>query len=252
MSGTTGMGVALVTGGGRGIGAAVARRLAGAGYDVGINYRRDEAAANAVLEDIVAGGGRGFLVSADVADEASVASMFAAVDARGVLAALVNNAGIIMAQTTFDAVSLERMQRVFAVNVFGAMLCAREAVKRMSRRFGGAGGAIVNVSSAAARWGSPGEYIDYAASKGAIDTFTRGLAVEEAPHGVRVNAVRPGIIETEIHADGGEPGRVARLGPTLPMRRGGTADEVAAAVAWLISDEASYVTGAFIDAAGGR
>lgn len=246
-------GIALVTGGGRGIGAACARRLARAGYDVGINYRRDADAAAALCADIEDAGGSAFLVTADVADEDQVLAMFRAVDARPApLTALVNNAGILDRQTTFDAISAARMRRIFEVNVIGAMLCAREAVRRMSRRFGGHGGAIVNVSSAAARWGSPGEYVDYAASKGAIDTFTRGLAVEEAPHGVRVNAVRPGIIDTGIHADGGEPGRVARLGATLPMGRGGSADEIAAAVAWLLGEDASYVTGAFIDAAGGR
>ncbi len=247
-----GRGIALVTGGGRGIGAATALRLAATGFDVAVNYRRDADAANAVLEAIAEAGGRGFAVPGDIADEAAVRDVFARIDERGRLGALVNNAAILFEQTTFDAISTERMRRVFEVNVIGAMACAREAVKRMSRRFGGAGGAIVNVSSAAARWGSPNEYVDYAATKGAIDTFTRGLAVEEAPHGVRVNAVRPGIIETDMHADGGEPGRVARIGPTLPMGRGGTADEVAAAICWLLGDDASYVTGAFIDCAGGR
>lgn len=245
-------GIALVTGGGRGIGAATAKRLAAAGYDVAVNYRRDGDAAGAVLEAIADAGGRGFAVPGDIADEDALRDVFARVDARGRLAALVNNAAILFPQTTLDGISTERMRRVFEVNVVGAMACAREAVQRMSRRFGGAGGAIVNVSSAAARWGSPNEYVDYAATKGAIDTFTRGLAVEEAPFGVRVNAVRPGIIETDMHADGGEPGRVARIGPSLPMGRGGTADEVAAAIGWLLSDEASYVTGAFIDCAGGR
>jgi NAD(P)-dependent dehydrogenase (short-subunit alcohol dehydrogenase family) len=179
--------------------------------------------------------------------------MFAAVDARpGALRALVNNAGILFPQTTLDGISAERMSRTLAVNVVGTMLCAREAVARMSRRFGGEGGAIVNVSSAASRIGSPGEYVDYAASKGAVDSFTLGLAREQAPHGVRVNAVRPGIVDTGIHTDGGEPDRVKRVGPGLPMRRAGAPIEIARAIAWLVSDEASYVTGTLMDVAGGR
>ena len=245
--------VALVTGASRGIGAETAKLLAAAGYDVGINYRRDAEGAQAVQAEIVAAGGSAWTCRADVASEDEVKDMFAAVDARGgPLKALVNNAAVLFPQTTVDGIGADRMRSVFEVNVVGAMVCAREAVMRMSARFGGAGGAIVNVSSVAARLGAPGEYVDYAASKGAIDTFTRGLASEEAPHGVRVNVVRPGIIDTGMHADGGEPGRLARLAPSLPMRRGGTAEEVARAITWLISDEASYVTGACLDVTGGR
>jgi NAD(P)-dependent dehydrogenase (short-subunit alcohol dehydrogenase family) len=245
--------IALVTGGARGIGAETARLLASNGHDVGINYRRDHHAAHSLLDEITAAGGSAFLVQGDVSKEDSVLEIFNTLDQRGgTLMALVNNAGILFPQTTFDSISVERMQAVFAVNVIGAMLCARESIRRMSRRFGGQGGAIVNVSSVASRYGAPGEYVDYAASKGAIDTLTIGLSTEEAPHGVRVNAVRPGIIDTDIHADGGEPGRVARVGATLPMRRGGTAMEVAQVIAWLLGDEASYVTGALVDVAGGR
>lgn len=245
--------VALVTGGGRGIGRATAVRLARAGYDVCINCRGDIDAARETLAMIEAAGCSGWVVTADVSDEAAVLSMFAGIDARGgPLGALVNNAGVLFAQSTLTEMSAARMQRVFAVNVIGSLLCAREAVRRMSTRRGGGGGVVINVSSAAARLGSPDEYIDYAASKGAIDTFTLGLAKEEGPYGIRVNAVRPGLIETTIHADGGEPERVARLAPDVPMRRGGSAEEVAATIAWLISDEASYVNGALLDVTGGR
>ncbi|KAA3625863.1 MAG: SDR family NAD(P)-dependent oxidoreductase [Proteobacteria bacterium] len=245
--------MALVTGGSRGIGKATSVLLGRAGFDVCINYRRGHDTAAEALRAVEADGGRGWLFQADVSQESEVLSMFEAIDARdGPLRALVNNAGVLDSQTSLTGITVERINRVFATNVVGAMVCAREAVRRMSGRFGGAGGAIVNVSSVASRYGAPHEYVDYAASKGAIDTFTLGLAVEEAPHGIRVNAVRPGIIDTDIHADGGEPGRVERLSRSLPMQRGGTAEEVAAAIVWLLSDEASYVNGTLLDVAGAR
>ena len=240
--------VILVTGASRGIGAATALRLARAGHAVAVNYARDAAAAASVVEAIRGEGGDAVALQADVADEAEVLRLFEAIDRRwGRLTGLVNNAGVVDAATRVEAVTLARLQRLFAVNVFGSFLCAREALKRM-----GAGGAIVNVSSVAARLGSPGEYVDYASAKAAIDTFTRGLALEVAARGIRVNAVRPGIVETEIHASGGQPDRVARLGPQVPMQRAGTADEIAAAIAWLLSDEASYCSGAILDVSGGR
>ena len=240
--------VTLVTGASRGIGAATALRLARAGHAVAVNYARDAAAAASVVEAIRGEGGDAVALQADVADEAEVLRLFEAIDRRwGHLTGLVNNAGVVDAATRVEAVTLARLQRLFAVNVFGSFLCAREALKRM-----GAGGAIVNVSSVAARLGSPGEYVDYASAKAAIDTFTRGLALEVAARGIRVNAVRPGIVETEIHASGGQPDRVARLGPQVPMQRAGTADEIAAAIAWLLSDEASYCSGAILDVSGGR
>ena len=240
--------VTLVTGASRGIGAATALRLARAGHAVAVNYARDAAAAASVVESIRGEGGDAVALQADVADEAEVLRLFEAIDRRwGHLTGLVNNAGVVDAATRVEAVTLARLQRLFAVNVFGSFLCAREALKRM-----GAGGAIVNVSSVAARLGSPGEYVDYASAKAAIDTFTRGLALEVAARGIRVNAVRPGIVETEIHASGGQPDRVARLGPQVPMQRAGTADEIAAAIAWLLSDEASYCSGAILDVSGGR
>ncbi|HEX7383106.1 MAG TPA: SDR family oxidoreductase [Burkholderiaceae bacterium] len=240
--------VTLVTGASRGIGAATALRLARAGHAVAVNYARDAAAAASVVEAIRGEGGDAVALQADVADEAEVLRLFEAIDRRwGRLTGLVNNAGVVDAATRVEAVTLARLQRLFAVNVFGSFLCAREALKRM-----GAGGAIVNVSSVAARLGSPGEYVDYASAKAAIDTFTRGLALEVAARGIRVNAVRPGIVETEIHASGGQPDRVARLGPQVPMQRAGTADEIAAAIAWLLSDEASYCSGAILDVSGGR
>ncbi len=243
----------IVTGGGRGIGAATAVLAAGRGYAVCVNYKRNEEAASAVVASIASAGGRAIAVQADVASEPDVMRLFAAVDAElGPLDALVNNAGILERQTRVDAIDAARLTRIFATNVTGAFLCAREAVRRMSTARGGRGGAIVNVSSRAAQLGAPGEYVDYAASKAALDTLTMGLAREVAAEGVRVNGVRAGIIETGIHADGGEPGRVARLGPTLPMKRGGTAMEVARAILWLASDEASYSTASFIDVAGGR
>jgi NAD(P)-dependent dehydrogenase (short-subunit alcohol dehydrogenase family) len=243
----------IVTGGSRGIGAATARLAAQRGYAVCINYQRNEAAAQAVVAEIEGAGGEAFAVSGDVAVETDVLQLFGAVDQRyGRLDGLVNNAGILEHHMRVDQMSLGRMQRVLATNVIGSFLCAREAVKRMSTRHGGRGGAIVNVSSMAARLGSPNEYVDYAASKGAIDAMTIGLAREVAAEGIRVNAVRPGVIYTDIHASGGEPGRVDRIKGAVPMQRGGSADEVARAILWLLSDEASYSTGAFIDVSGGR
>jgi NAD(P)-dependent dehydrogenase (short-subunit alcohol dehydrogenase family) len=245
--------ILLVTGGSRGIGAATARLAAARGYAVCLSYRSNAAAAGTVVADIERAGGDAFAVQADVASEADVLRLFAAADARpGRLAVLVNNAGILERQTTLLEMEAARWQRVLATNVTGSFLCAREAVRRMSTKFGGAGGAIVNVSSMAAKLGSPGEYVDYAASKGAIDAMTIGLAREVAAEGIRVNAVRPGVIYTDIHASGGEPGRVDRVKGSVPMQRGGTAGEVARAILWLASDEASYSTGTFIDVSGGR
>jgi NAD(P)-dependent dehydrogenase (short-subunit alcohol dehydrogenase family) len=243
----------LVTGGSRGIGAETARLAAQRGYAVCVNFRSNRAAADAVVHDIESAGGKAFAVGADVSAEAEVLRLFDAVDARlGRLTALVNNAGILEPQSRVDQIDAARLGRIFATNVTGAFLCAREAVKRMSTARGGAGGAIVNVSSRAAQLGAPGEYVDYAASKAALETLTIGLAREVAGEGIRVNGVRPGIIYSDIHASGGEPGRVDRLGPQLPMKRGGEAIEVARAILWLLSDEASYSTGTFIDVAGGR
>ena len=243
----------IVTGGGRGIGAATARLAAARGYAVCVNYKKNQAAAEAVVGAIKAAGGTALAVGADVAVEKEVERLFDTVDAAlGPLAALVNNASVLETQTRVEHLDAARIDRVFATNVRGAFLCAREAVLRLSTRHGGSGGGIVNVSSRAAQLGAPGEYVDYAASKAALDALTIGLAREVAGEGIRVNGVRAGIIYTEIHADGGEPGRVDRLGPTLPMQRGGDAIEVARAILWLLSDEASYSTGAFIDVAGGR
>jgi NAD(P)-dependent dehydrogenase (short-subunit alcohol dehydrogenase family) len=245
--------VLIVTGGGRGIGAATARLAAERGYAVCVNYRKNQSAAEAVVAGIQAAGGTALAVGADVAVEDAVVRLFETVDAAlGPLTALVNNAGILEKQTRVEQINAARIDRVFGTNVRGAFLCAREAVRRMSTRHGGAGGAIVNVSSRAAQLGAPGEYVDYAASKAALDALTIGLAREVAGEGIRVNGVRAGIIYTEIHADGGEPGRVDRLGPTLPMQRGGEAIEVARAILWLLSDDASYSTASFIDVAGGR
>jgi NAD(P)-dependent dehydrogenase (short-subunit alcohol dehydrogenase family) len=245
--------VAIVTGGSRGIGAATARLLAFRGYAVCVNYRANLVAADAVVAAIREEGGTALAVQADVAVEADVVRLFAACDAEfGRLDALVNNAGTLEKQGRVDVMDASRLHRVFAANVVGSFLCAREAVRRMSTRWGGAGGAIVNLSSVAASTGSPGEYVDYAAAKGAIDTFTRGLAQEVALEGIRVNAVRPGFIYTDIHASGGEPNRVDRVKAFVPMRRGGTAEEVAQAIVWLLSDDASFTTGALLDVAGGR
>ncbi len=245
--------VLIVTGGSRGIGAATARLAAQRGFAVAVNYLRNEAAAAAVVREIVAAGSTALAVRADVAVEADVVGLFETVDrSLGRLTALVNNAGVLETQMRVDTMDAARLSRVFATNVTGSFLCAREAVRRMSTRHGGAGGAIVNVSSGASRLGSPGEYVDYAASKGAIDTLTIGLAREVAEEGIRVNAVRPGFIYTDIHAAGGEPGRVDRVKAFVPMQRGGTAEEVARAILWLLSDEASYTTGAFIDVTGGK
>ena len=245
--------VLIVTGGGRGIGAATAKLAAERGYAVCVNYKKNHAAAEAVVAGIQAAGGTALAVRADVAAEDEVVRLFETVDAAlGTVAALVNNAGILETQTRVEQIDAARIDRVFGTNVRGAFLCAREAVRRMSTAHGGAGGGIVNVSSRAAQLGAPGEYVDYAASKAALDALTIGLAREVAAEGIRVNGVRAGIIDTGIHADGGEPGRVDRLGPTLPMRRGGDAIEVARAILWLLSEEASYSTASFIDVAGGR
>lgn len=243
----------LITGGGRGIGAATARLAAQQGWAVAVNYARDSLAADTVVRAIRAEGGSAISVRADVANEAEVLRMFATVDAKfGPIAGLVNNAGVVDTTARLDEMDWARWRRMFDTNVLGSLLCAREAVRRMSTRHGGAGGSIVNLSSAASRLGSGGQYVDYAASKGAIDTFTLGLAREVAAEGVRVNAVRPGLIDTTIHASGGLPQRVRDLAPTVPMQRGGSADEVAQAIVWLLSDAASYTTGALIDVSGGR
>jgi NAD(P)-dependent dehydrogenase (short-subunit alcohol dehydrogenase family) len=245
--------IALITGGSRGIGAATARLAAQRGHAVCVNYRRDEPAAAEIVDEITRGGGRAIAVGADVASASDVAMLFAEVDrALGTITALVNNAGILERQMRLDEMTADRLQRVFSVNIVGAFLCAREAVRRMSTKHGGAGGSIVNVSSGASRLGSPAEYIDYAASKGALDTMTIGLSKEVAAEGIRVNAVRPGFIYTDIHASGGEPGRVDRLKSMVPMGRGGNPDEVAQAILWLLSEEASYSTGTFIDVTGGK
>lgn len=245
--------VLLVTGGGRGIGAATARLAAQQGWAVAVNYTANSLAADEVVRAIRAGGGRAMSVQADVADEAQVLAMFARVDAQlGRLHGLVNNAGVVDVSARVDEMGVARWRRMFDINVIGSMLCAREAVRRMSTRHGGEGGAIVNVSSAASRLGSPGQYVDYAAAKGAIDAFTIGLAKEVAAEGIRVNAVRPGLIETEIHASGGLPDRVRDLQHLVPMQRGGQADEVAQAIVWLLSDAASYTTMSLLDVSGGR
>jgi NAD(P)-dependent dehydrogenase (short-subunit alcohol dehydrogenase family) len=245
--------VLVVTGGSRGIGAATALLAAERGYAVCVNYRTNRTAADEVVAKILAAGGQALAVGADVASESDVVRLFETVDTQmGTLAGLVNNAGVLETQTRVEQLDAARIDRVFATNVRGAFICAREAVRRLSTRHGGSGGAIVNVSSRAAQLGSPGEYVDYAASKAALDAITIGLAREVAAEGIRVNSVRPGIIYTDIHADGGEPDRVDRLGPTLPMQRGGLAIEVARAIVWLLSEEASYSTGSFIDVSGGR
>ena len=245
--------ILLVTGGSRGIGAAISRLAAARGWDVAINYARDATAADAVAQDVRTLGRRAITLQADVADEAQVQSMFARLDRDfGPLAGLANNAGVVDQGARFVEMEAARLQRMFAINVFGTMHCCRQAVQRMSTRLGGAGGAIVNLSSVAAVLGSPGLYVDYASAKGAIDSFTIGLAKEVAAEGIRVNAVRPGLIETEIHASGGLPDRVRDLQHLVPMQRGGTALEVAQAIVWLLSDAASYTTMSLLDVSGGR
>jgi NAD(P)-dependent dehydrogenase (short-subunit alcohol dehydrogenase family) len=245
--------VIIVTGGSRGIGAATALLAAQRGYAVCVNYVSNREAAESLAGKIRAAGGRAITVAGDVSKEEDVLRLFTTTDQElGRVTALVNNAGILEHQSRLEAMSAERITRVLIANVTGSLLCAREAVKRMSTRHGGQGGAIVNLSSMAAKLGGPGEYVDYAASKGAIDAFTIGLAKEVAAEGIRVNAVRPGLIYTDIHASGGEAGRVDRLKDAVPMKRGGTAEEVAHAILWLLSDESSYATGTFIDVSGGR
>lgn len=245
--------VMLITGASRGIGAATARLAAGQGYRVVINYQRNREAAETLVESTVTAGGEALAVQADVADEAQVRRLFAEIDAHfGRLDVLVNNAGMLEQQMRLERMSLERWQRVFATNVYGSFLCSREAIARRSTRQGGRGGVIVNVSSIAARLGAPEEYIDYAAAKGAVDSMTVGLAKELAGDGIRVNAVRPGVIDTEIHASGGEPQRVARVAASIPLGRGGQAEEVAEAILWLASEQASYTTGSLLDVSGGR
>ena len=243
----------LITGGSRGIGAATALLAAQQGYAVAVNYTANEGAADEVVRQIRAHGGYAITVQADVSVEAQVLAMFDQIDAGlGRLTALVNNAGVLDVAARVDEMSVARLRRMFDINVLGSFLCAREAVLRMSTRHGGAGGAIVNVSSVAARLGGAGQYVDYAASKGAIDTFTVGLAKEVAAEGIRVNAVRPGIIETDIHASGGQPERARQMAPLVPMQRAGSALEVAQAIVWLLSEDASYTTGSLLDVAGGR
>ena len=245
--------ITLITGASRGIGAACAHRLAAAGHAVCVNYARDEKTARALVESLRRGGTRAIAVQADVARESDVVRLFETCDRElGPLTGLVNNAGQLAPPARVDAMSADRISQLLAVNVVGAFIAAREAVRRLSTRHGGAGGTIVNVSSAAARLGSPGEFVDYAASKGAIDAMTRGLSLEVAAEGVRVVGVRPGLIDTEIHDSFGAVGRLGRLAPSVPVGRAGSADEVAAVIAWLLSDDASYMTGATLDVTGGR
>ena len=245
--------VLIITGASRGIGAATARIAGRSGYVVCVNYLKNKAAAKQIVEEINADGGRALAVGADISREEEVVKLFCTVDDKlGKISALVNNAGILETQMRIEDMNAARLNRVFLTNVIGSFLCAREAVKRMSTKNGGKGGVIVNVSSAAARLGSAGEYVDYAASKGAVDTFTRGLAQEVAEEGIRVNAVRPGVIDTDIHSSGGEPGRVERVKASIPMKRGGSAEEVAKAIMWLLSSESSYTTGSLLEVSGGR
>ena len=242
----------MITGGSRGIGRATALAVASRGFRVCVGYASNEAAAKSVVAAIEAKNGKAIAVKCDVGSESDIMALFKAADEFGTLGALVNNAGIVGTTSRVDEMSAERIQRMMAVNVTGSMLCAREAVKRMSTRHGGNGGVIVNLSSVAAKLGSPNTYVDYAASKGAIDSFTIGLGHEVAGEGIRVAAIRPGLIDTEIHASGGDPDRPHRLSSSVPMKRVGTADEIANAIVWLISDEASYVTSAILDVSGGR
>ncbi|MGE0284494.1 MAG: SDR family oxidoreductase [Rhizobiaceae bacterium] len=245
--------VLLVTGGSRGIGASVCRLAAAAGYKIAVNYTSNVEAAEKVVADIRAAGGDAVSVQGDVGSEADVLAMFDLVDHTfGPLDALVNNAGVVDVKARLDEMSLARLERMFRINTIGSLLCAREAVRRMSTKHGGKGGAIVNLTSVAAVIGGPGEYVDYAAAKGAIDSFTIGLAREVATEGIRVNAVRPGIIDTEIHASGGQPDRAEKMSVNVPVKRAGTADEVAQAVLWLLSDAASYSTGTIVTVSGGR
>jgi NAD(P)-dependent dehydrogenase (short-subunit alcohol dehydrogenase family) len=245
--------IMLVTGGSRGIGAATALMAAARGWRVALSYKDNAQAADAVVDQILGAGGTAIAVRADVSNEADVLRLFSTVDEQlGTLSVLINNAGMLEQQIRLDQMALDRWQRVFSANVFGSFLCAKQAVLRMSTKYGGHGGSIVNLSSAASRIGSPNEFIDYAAAKGAIDSMTIGLAKEVATEGIRVNAVRPGLIHTEIHASAGEPGRVDRAKSGVPMQRGGTAEEVAEAIMWLASEQASYVTGTLLDVTGGR
>lgn len=245
--------VLLVTGGSRGIGAATALLAAQKGWSVAVNYTANSLAADEVVRQIRASGGQAMSIQADVADEAQVLRMFEHIDAKlGRLSGLVNNAGVVDVTARVDEMSVARWKRMFDINVIGSLICAREAVRRMSTQHGGDGGSIVNVSSAAARLGAPGQYVDYAAAKGAIDAFTIGLAKEVAAEGIRVNAVRPGLIETDIHASGGLPNRVKDLQHLVPAKRGGSAEEVAEGIVWLLSDSASYTTMSFLDISGGR
>ncbi|MDO8455898.1 MAG: SDR family oxidoreductase [Burkholderiaceae bacterium] len=245
--------VVLITGGSRGIGAATALLAAQHGWAVAVNYVANSLAADEVVRQIRASGGTAMSVQADVAVEAQVLRLFEAVDARlGRIDGLVNNAGVVDMPARVDAMTVARLERMWTTNITSSFVCAREAVKRMSTRYGGTGGSIVNLSSAAARLGSPGQYVDYAASKAAIDAFTLGLAKEVAAEGIRVNAVRPGIIDTDIHASGGQPDRAAQVAPQVPMQRAGTAHEVAEAIVWLLSEASSYTTGSTVDVTGGR